>query len=160
MTAEVARLPTRTVLWRMRAQRPRLTLSAVNNPTPKEPVMDYKLEVVAVPVRDVDAAKSFYERIGYHTDHDHRVNDHLRFVQITPPGSDCSIVIGDGVTSAPPGSAQRMQVVVSDIERAHAELHDAGVDVGDIEDSPSGRFVYFSDPDGNSWAVQQFPTSV
>jgi len=121
--------------------------------------MDYKLEVVAVPVSDVDAAKAFYERIGYHTDHDHRVNDHLRFVQITPPGSGCSIVIGDGVTSAAPGSAQRMQVVVSDIERARAELRKAGVEVGDIEESPSGRFVYFNDPDGNSWAVQQFPVA-
>ncbi len=119
--------------------------------------MDYKLEVVAVPVSDVDKAKTFYERIGFHTDHDHRVNDALRFVQITPPGSDCSIVIGDGVTSAAPGSAQRMQVVVPDIETAYAELRDAGVEVGDVEDSPSGRFVYFSDPDGNGWAVQQFP---
>jgi len=121
--------------------------------------MDYKLEVVAVPVSDVDAAKAFYERIGYHTDHDHRVNDHLRFVQITPPGSGCSIVIGDGVTSAAPGSAQRMQVVVSDIEKARAELRKAGVEVGDIEESPSGRFVYFNDPDGNGWAVQQFPVA-
>jgi len=112
--------------------------------------MDYKLEVVAVPVSDVDEATTFYERIGFRTDHDHRVNDALRFVQITPPGSDCSIVIGDGVTSAAPGSAQRMQT-------AHAELRDAGVEVGDVEDSPSGRFVYFSDPDGNGWAVQQFP---
>ena len=119
--------------------------------------MDYKLEVVAVPVSDVDEAKTFYERIGFRTDHDHRVNDALRFVQITPPGSDCSIVIGDGVTSAAPGSAQRMQVVVPDIETAYAELRDAGVEVGDVEDSPSGRFVYFSDPDGNGWAVQQFP---
>jgi catechol 2,3-dioxygenase-like lactoylglutathione lyase family enzyme len=121
--------------------------------------MDYKLEVVAVPVSDVDKAKAFYERIGYHTDHDHRVNDHLRFVQITPPGSGCSIVIGDGVTSAAPGSAQRMQVVVADIEAARTELRDAGVEIGEIEDSPSGRFVYFSDPDGNSWAVQQFPAA-
>lgn len=121
--------------------------------------MDYRLEVVAVPDSDVDTAKAFYERIGYHTDHDHRVNDLLRFVQITPPGSDCSIVIGDGVTSAAPGSAQRMQVVVDDIEAARAELRGAGVDVGEIEDSASGRFVYFSDPDGNGWAVQQLPTA-
>src|SRR6202012_1212415 len=88
------------------------------HPQSKEQAMNYKLEVVAVPVSDVDTAKAFYERIGYHTDHDHRVNDHLRFVQITPPGSDCSIVIGDAVTSAAPGSAQRMQVVVDDIEAA------------------------------------------
>jgi hypothetical protein len=83
----------------------------------------------------------------------------VRFVQITPAGSGCSLVIGDGVTSAAPGSAQRMQVVVSDIEAARAELRDAGVAIGDIEDSASGRFVYFNDPDGNSWAVQQFPTA-
>ena len=122
--------------------------------------MDYKLEVVAVPVSDVDKAKTFYERIGFHTDHDHRVNDALRFVQITPPGSDCSIVIGDGVTSAAPGSAQRTQVVVSDIETAHAELRDAGVEVGDVQHAPTGRFVFFTDPDGNGWAVQQFRTRV
>jgi predicted enzyme related to lactoylglutathione lyase len=120
--------------------------------------MDYKLEVVAVPVSDVDAAKAFYERIGYHTDHDHRVSNELRFVQITPPGSCCSIVIGDGITSAPPGSAQRLQVVVEDVEAAQAQLRDAGVEeVGDVQDSPAGRFVFFSDPDGNGWAVQQFP---
>jgi catechol 2,3-dioxygenase-like lactoylglutathione lyase family enzyme len=120
--------------------------------------MDYKLEVVAVPVSDVDQAKAFYERIGYHTDHDHRVNDKLRFVQITPPGSDCSIVIGQGTTSASPGSAQRLQVVVDDIEAAQTQLSQAGVDVGEVQDTASGRFVYFSDPDGNTWAVQQFPT--
>jgi catechol 2,3-dioxygenase-like lactoylglutathione lyase family enzyme len=119
--------------------------------------MDYKLEVVAVPVSDVDAARAFYERIGYHIDHDHRLRDDLRFVQITPRGSCCSIVIGNGVTSAPPGSAQRLQVVVDDVETAQAELRDAGVEVGEVQDSPAGRFVFFSDPDGNGWAVQQFP---
>jgi catechol 2,3-dioxygenase-like lactoylglutathione lyase family enzyme len=120
--------------------------------------MDCKLEVVAVPVSDVDVAKAFYERIGYHIDHDHRVSDSLRFVQITPPGSCCSIVIGNGITSAPPGSAQRLQVVVDDVEAAQAQLRSAGVEVGDVQDSPAGRFVFFSDPDGNGWAVQQFPT--
>jgi catechol 2,3-dioxygenase-like lactoylglutathione lyase family enzyme len=119
--------------------------------------MDYRLEVVAVPVSDVDAAKDFYERIGYHIDHDHRVSDELRFVQITPPGSCCSIVIGNGITSAPPGSAQRLQVVVDDIETAQLELREAGVEVGEVQDSPAGRFVFFADPDGNGWAVQQFP---
>ncbi len=112
-----------------------------------------------MPVSDVDAAKAFYERIGYHTDHEHRVNGLLRFVQITPPGSACSTVIGDGVTSALPGSAERMQVVVDDIEAARTELRDAGVAVGEIQSSPSGRFVSFSDPDSNGWAVQQFPAA-
>jgi catechol 2,3-dioxygenase-like lactoylglutathione lyase family enzyme len=101
--------------------------------------------------------QAFYERIGYHIDHDHRVSDELRFVQITPPGSCCSIVIGNGITSAPPGSAQGLQVVVDDVEAAQAQLRDAGVEVGDVEDSLAGRFVFFSDPDGNGWAVQQFP---
>ena len=120
--------------------------------------MDYRLEVVAVPVSNIDAAKDFYERIGYHIDHDHRVSDELRSVQITPPGSCCSIVIGNGLTSAPPGSAQGLQVVVDDVEAAQAQLRDAGVEVGDIQYAPTGRFVFFSDPDGNGWAVQQFRT--
>ena len=120
--------------------------------------MDYKLEVVAVPVNDVDAAKAFYERIGYHIDHDHRVSDELRSVQITPPGSCCSIVIGIGLTSAPPGSAQGLQVVVDDVEAAQAQLRGAGVEVGDVQHALTGRFVFFSDPDGNGWAVQQFRT--
>ena len=119
--------------------------------------MDYRLEVVAIPVSDVDAAKAFYERIGYHIDHDHRLSDELRFVQITPPGSCCSIVIGTGVTTAQPGSAQRLQVVVDDVVAAQTELRDAGVEVGEVEDLAAGRFVFFSDPDGNGWAVQQFP---
>jgi catechol 2,3-dioxygenase-like lactoylglutathione lyase family enzyme len=119
--------------------------------------MDYRLEVVAVPVSDVDAAKAFYERIGYHIDHDHRVSDELRFVQITPPGSCCSIVIGNGITSAPPGSAQGLQVVVDDVEAAQAQLRAACVEVGDVQHALTGRFVFFSDPDGNGWAVQQFP---
>jgi catechol 2,3-dioxygenase-like lactoylglutathione lyase family enzyme len=118
--------------------------------------MDYRLEVVAVPVSDVDAAKAFYERIGYHVDHDHRVSSELRFVQITPPGSCCSIVIGNGVTSAPPGSAQGLQVVVDDVEAAQAQLRHTGVEVSDLRDSPTGWFVFFNDPDGNGWAVQQF----
>jgi catechol 2,3-dioxygenase-like lactoylglutathione lyase family enzyme len=120
--------------------------------------MDYRLEVVAVPVSDVDAAKAFYERIGYHVDHDHRVSSELRFVQITPPGSCCSIVIGNGVTSAPPSSAQGLQVVVEDVEAAQTQLRNAGVEVSDLQDLPTGRFVFFSDPDGNGWAVQQFRT--
>jgi predicted enzyme related to lactoylglutathione lyase len=118
--------------------------------------MDWKLELVAIPVSDVDRAKSFYvDQIGFNADHDHRVSDELRFVQLTPPGSACSIAIGDGVTDAPPGSVRGMQIVVPDIEAAHAELSGRGVEVGEIQDMPWGSFVFFSDPDGNAWAVQQ-----
>jgi predicted enzyme related to lactoylglutathione lyase len=118
--------------------------------------MDWKLELVAIPVSDVDRAKAFYvDQIGFNADHDHRVSDELRFVQLTPPGSACSITIGQGVTDAQPGSVRGMQMVVSDIEVAHAELAGRGVEVGDVQDFPWGRFVFFSDPDGNGWAVQQ-----
>ena len=119
--------------------------------------MDYKLEVVAVPVNDVDTAKAFYERIGYHIDHDHRVSDELRFVQITPPGSCCSIVIGNGITSAPPGSAQRLRVVVDDVEAAQAQLRDAGVEVGDVQHALTGRFVFFSIPMAMAGLSSSFP---
>ena len=118
--------------------------------------MEYKLELVAVPVSDVDRAKEFYvERAGFNPDHDHAVSDEIRFVQLTPPGSACSITIGKGVTDAAPGSARGLQLVVSDIEQAHAELAGRGVDVGEIQDLPWGSFVFFEDPDGNRWAVQQ-----
>jgi predicted enzyme related to lactoylglutathione lyase len=121
--------------------------------------MDWKLELVAIPVSDVDRAKAFYvDQIGFNADHDHRVSDELRFVQLTPPGSACSITIGQGVTDAQPGSVRGMQMVVSDIEVAHAELAGRGVEVGDVQDFPWGRFVFFSDPDGNGWAVQQIVT--
>ena len=120
--------------------------------------MDYKLELVAIPVSDVDRAKAFYaEQAGFVVDHDHRVSDDMRFVQLTPPGSACSIAIGLGVTEAEPGSVKGMQVVVSDIETAHAQLVDRGVEVSDVQDFPWGRFVFFQDPDGNSWAVQEIP---
>ena len=120
--------------------------------------MDYKLELVAIPVSDVDRAKEFYvERAGFNPDHDHAVGDGIRFVQLTPPGSACSIAIGNGVTDAPPGSVRGMQVVVSDIEVAHADLAGRGVEVSDVQDFPWGRFVFFSDPDGNGWAVQEIP---
>ena len=120
--------------------------------------MDWKLELVAIPVSDVDRAKAFYsERVGFVVDHDHRVSDEVRFVQLTPPGSACSIAIGLGVTEAEPGSVKGMQVVVADIERAHAQLVDRGVDVSDVQEFPWGRFVFFQDPDGNSWAVQEIP---
>jgi predicted enzyme related to lactoylglutathione lyase len=118
--------------------------------------MDWKLELVAIPVSDVDRAKAFYtEQAGFDADHDHEVSDEMRFVQLTPPGSACSIAIGKGITPAPPGSVKGMQMVVSDIEAAHAELAGRGVDVSDVQDFPWGRFVFFSDPDGNAWAVQQ-----
>ena len=118
--------------------------------------MDWKLELVAVPVSDVDRAKAFYvDQVGFNADHDHTVSDDLRFVQLTPPGSACSIAIGKGVTTAEPGSVQGMQLVVGDIEQAHADLSGRGVAVGDVQDFPWGRFVFFQDPDGNSWAVQE-----
>ena len=120
--------------------------------------MDWRLELVAIPVSDVDRAKAFYaERVGFVVDHDHRVSDEVRFVQLTPPGSACSIAIGLGVTEAEPGSVKGMQVVVPDIERAHAQLVDRGVEVSDVQEFPWGRFVFFQDPDGNSWAVQEIP---
>jgi predicted enzyme related to lactoylglutathione lyase len=120
--------------------------------------MDFKLELVAVPVSDVDRAKAFYtEKAGFNADHDHRVSDELRFVQLTPPGSACSIAIGTGIMDTTPGSVKGLQLVVSDIEAAHDHLNQNGVEVSDIQDFPWGRFVFFSDPDGNSWAVQAIP---
>ena len=120
--------------------------------------MDWKLELVAVPVSDVDRAKSFYvDQAGFHADHDHRVTDQIRFVQLTPPGSACSIALGLGITDAPPGSAKGLQMVVSDIQQARAELAGRGVEVGEVQEFPWGSFVFFSDPDGNAWAVQQLP---
>ncbi|MFI8103397.1 VOC family protein [Streptomyces sp. NPDC086023] len=117
--------------------------------------MDIKLELVAVPVSDVDRAKAFYEQVGFRTDHDHTVSDDVRFVQLTPPGSACSIAVGKGLTGMAPGSLDNMQVVVADIEAAHADLTARGIDVTPIDDQPWGSFVYFADPDGNRWAVQQ-----
>ncbi|MFJ8131415.1 VOC family protein [Streptomyces hydrogenans] len=117
--------------------------------------MHIRLELVGVPVTDIDRARAFYERVGFHTDHDVTVSDEIRFVQMTPPGSACSIAFGLGITRMAPGSLDNMQVVVEDIERAHAELTARGVEVGEIDDQPWGSFVYFADPDGNRWAVQQ-----
>ena len=120
--------------------------------------MDWKLELVVIPVSDVDRAKSFYvDRVGFHADHDHQVNEALRFVQLTPPGSACSIAFGTGVVEGTPGSVQGLQVVVPDVKAAHAELAGRGVDVSAVEDLAWGSFVYFSDPDGNRWSVQQLP---
>jgi catechol 2,3-dioxygenase-like lactoylglutathione lyase family enzyme len=132
--------------------------------------MDWTLELVQVPVSDVDRAKAFYaEKLGFRVDHDTRVSDEMRIVQLTPPGSGCSIVLGDGVVDMPPGSLQGTQLVVSDIHAAHADLAERGVEVGEVQvfdgDSPRPSrdgdaldnvgFIFFSDPDGNSWAVQQ-----
>src|SRR3954471_17201740 len=118
--------------------------------------MDFKLELVAVPVADVDRAKRFYvEQAGFNADHDHQVNEDLRFVQLTPPGSACSIAFGQGITDAAPGSVRGLQLVVADADAAHDDLPGRGVAVSDVQDFPWGRFVFFSDPDGNAWAVQQ-----
>ncbi|MFF0434928.1 VOC family protein [Streptomyces sp. NPDC004327] len=117
--------------------------------------MDIRLELVGVPVSDVDRAKAFYERVGFRADHDVTVSEAIRFVQMTPPGSACSIAFGRGITEMEPGSLDNMQVVVADIEEAHAELTARGVEVSAIADLPWGSFVYFADPDGNRWAVQQ-----
>jgi catechol 2,3-dioxygenase-like lactoylglutathione lyase family enzyme len=120
--------------------------------------MDFKLELVAVPVSDVDRAKAFYtEKAGFHADHDHTVSDEIRFVQLTPPGSACSIALGRGLIDAEPGSVQGLQLVVSDIGKARAELAERGVEVSEIQEFPWGSFVFFADPDGNRWAVQQIP---
>src|SRR5215210_7549543 len=120
--------------------------------------MDWKLELVAIPVSNVDRAKAFYtEKAGFNADHDHRVGDEIRFVQLTPPGSACSIALGSGVVESQPGSVQGMQLVVSDIEAARAELVERGVEVSEVQEFAWGSFVFFGDPDGNGWAVQQLP---
>ena len=120
--------------------------------------MDFKLELVAVPVSDVDRAKAFYtEQAGFHADHDYTVSDEIRFVQLTPPGSACSIAVGRGLVDAPPGSVQGLQLVVTDIAQARDELAARGVDVSEIQKFPWGSFVFFADPDGNRWAVQEVP---
>ncbi len=120
--------------------------------------MDWKLELVAIPVSDVDRAKAFYvEKAGFNADHDHSVSETIRFVQLTPPGSACSIALGTGLVDTPPGSVQGLQLVVSDIQAARAQLVERGVEVGEVQQFPWGSFVFFSDPDGNRWAVQQLP---
>jgi catechol 2,3-dioxygenase-like lactoylglutathione lyase family enzyme len=117
--------------------------------------MDMKLELVAVPVSDVDRAKDFYVRAGFNADHDHAVSEDIRFVQLTPPGSACSIALGKGVTDAEPGSVRGLQLVVASADEARAELGGRGIEVSDVQDFPWGRFVFFSDPDGNAWSVQE-----
>jgi predicted enzyme related to lactoylglutathione lyase len=119
--------------------------------------MDFKLELIPVPVSDVDRAKEFYERAGFSVDNDVTVHEGLRFVQLTPSGSGCSVSIGEGTTEMEPGSLEGLQLVVDDIEAARDELTGRGLQVSDIQDFPWGRFAYFADPDGNGWAVQQIP---
>jgi catechol 2,3-dioxygenase-like lactoylglutathione lyase family enzyme len=120
--------------------------------------MEYRVELLTLPVTDVDRARDFYvEQAGFNLDHDHRVNDELRFVQLTPPGSACSIALGEGLIDSEPGSVKGLQMVVDDIETAQAELAARGLAIGDIHDLDWGRFLFFSDPDGNSWAIQQLP---
>ena len=124
--------------------------------------MDFRLELVQVPVSDVDRSKAFYEQAGFTLEHDHRVSDAVRFVQLTPPGSPTSIAIGTGLTEMAPGSVEGLQLVVADIEAAHAELGERGVEVSEVQDmtapgKPTVSYAYFSDPDGNGWALQQLP---
>ena len=119
--------------------------------------MDWKIELIPVPVTDTDRAKAFYEKLGYHADHDHKVREGLRFVQLTPPGSACSIVLGEGITEMAPGT-QEIQVVVADARAARRQLRDVGVEASEVDAQPWGDFVYFRDPDGNSWALQQLPS--
>jgi catechol 2,3-dioxygenase-like lactoylglutathione lyase family enzyme len=119
--------------------------------------VDWKIELLAVPVTDIDRAKDFYVSIGFNADHDHTVSEELRFVQLTPPGSACSIVLDRNMTSMEPGSQQGIQIVVADADVARKQLIDAGVDASEVDDQPWGRFVYFADPDGNRWSLQQIP---
>ncbi len=119
--------------------------------------MDYKLELITIPVSDVDRAKAFYAGAGFLAEHDHRVDENIRFVQLTPPGSACSIALGQGLTEAAPGSVQGLQLVVADADAAREDLAGRGVPVSDVQDFPWGRFVFFADPDGNGWALQELP---
>jgi catechol 2,3-dioxygenase-like lactoylglutathione lyase family enzyme len=127
--------------------------------------MDLKIEVVPIPVSDVDAAKAFYtEKVGFNLDHDLRPNDRMRVVQMTPPGSSCSVVIGEGLPLGDPGSVKGVQLVVEDVDTVREELADRGVAVGALqqlgpEGSPGSRFCFFEDPDGNGWAVQELKRS-
>ena len=120
--------------------------------------MEWKIELVTVPVSDVDRAKAFYvDQVGFNADHDHAVGDGLRFVQQTPPGSACSIALGEGITDAAPGSVPGIQMVVGDADAARAQLAARGVEVSEVQEFPWGRFVFLSDPDGNRWSVQELP---
>ena len=118
--------------------------------------MEMRIELVPIPVTDVDRAKSFYvDKVGFNADHDHVISPELRFVQLTPPGSACSVVLGLGITDMPPGSQRGVQMVVADAAAARAELAGRGVEVSEVDDQPWGKFVYFADPDGNTWSLQE-----
>lgn len=118
--------------------------------------MDMKIELIPIPVTDVDKAKAFYvEKIGFNADHDHQVNENLRFVQLTPPGSACSIVLGTGITTMKPGTVESYQMVVKDVRATREELISRGAEVSEIDEQPWGVFVYFKDPDGNGWSLQE-----
>jgi predicted enzyme related to lactoylglutathione lyase len=120
--------------------------------------MDWKIELVAFPVTDVDRAISFYvDRVGFVLDHDHSVDGGIRFVQLTPPGSACSVVLGTGITEMAPGSQKGVQIVITDADAAYAQLTAAGVEASEVTELPWGRFVYFADPDGNTWSLQELP---
>ena len=120
--------------------------------------MDFRIEVVFIGVTDVDRAKSFYvDQVGFHADHDHRVHEGLRFVQLTPPGSACSVAFGEGITAMPPGAQQGVMIVVPDVGGARAELAGRGVEVTEVDVQPWGSFVSFADPDGNTWTLQELP---
>jgi catechol 2,3-dioxygenase-like lactoylglutathione lyase family enzyme len=131
--------------------------SATSTPTKGRP-MDWKIELIGIPVSDPDRAKDFYvQKAGFNADHDHVVSDDLRFIQLTPPGSACSITIGKGVIDTEPGSVQGMQMVVDDIHAARDELVGRGMEIGEVQEFPWGKFIFFKDPDGNGWAVQEIP---
>ena len=118
--------------------------------------MDIKLELIIIPVTDVDRARDFYvDKIGFNLDHDHTVSEEIRFVQLTPPGSACSIAFGKGLTTAKPGSVEGLQAVVADADAIRAELIERGAEVSEVQELAWGRFVFFDDPDGNHWALQQ-----
>ena len=118
--------------------------------------IEWRLELVQVPVSDVDRAKAFYvDRVGFLAEHDHKVSEELRFVQLTPPGSACSIALTTGAHQMQPGSVAGLQLVVEDADAARAELVERGVEASEVEEFPWGRFVFFADPDGNGWAVQE-----
>lgn len=121
-------------------------------------MVEYRLELVGLPVADVDRSRAFYgDTLGWPVDHDQVVSDEIRFVQVTPPGSACSIAFGNGISDMPAGSLRALQCVVTSIEEAHVDLKGRGVEVSDIDDQPWGRFVYFADPDGNTWSIQELP---
>jgi predicted enzyme related to lactoylglutathione lyase len=117
--------------------------------------VEMRLELIPVPVSDVDRAKAFYEQVGFNADHDHQVSDEVRFIQLTPPGSNCSISIGKGLTEMEPGALEGLQIVVEDAAAAREALLARGIEASEVQNFPWGDFVFFSDPDGNGWALQE-----